>query len=174
MERSVLIDDDKCALTVKPEVVPSELLRPEHYAMTDDDNVFETNTGSEADPVIEDSSYTTVDTYGCSCDQILFCKPGENGGEYKFGCTSGTMSVWTSQSAWSLDCQVDGLVALEGEAKDVLENTDGSDLVDLLDGDNDNDGVVDSEDSEPDSAPASDGKPKGKPDWWCEKHPTKC
>jgi len=133
-----------------------------------------TNAGSTANPLMQDSGYTLNDTFGCSCEQILFCKPGENRGEQKFGCTSGTMSNWMSQSAWSLDCQVDGKVMLEGEQEEVLADADADTMIDLLDTDDDGDGTPDSEDSEEDSAPGADGKPTGKPDWWCTKNPTKC
>ena len=166
-------DVDKCLGSAMPENVPTQSLRPNHYADLDGDAVLETNTGSTDSPVIEDG-YSLVDTFGCTCEQVLFCKPGGNGGEYKFGCTSGTMDIWMSQSAWSTDCQVDGKVVLEGESKDILEDTDNAGLVDLIDADNDNDGIPDSEDSEPDSAPDSSGNPKGKPDWWCQKNPSKC
>ncbi|MFH1456353.1 MAG: LamG domain-containing protein [archaeon] len=158
-------ENDKCPSTTLPESV-SETLRPNHYSDIDGDLIFETNTG--------DSSLTIIDTYGCSCEQILTCKPGNNEGEYKFGCTEGTMNVWTSQTAWSTECLVDEIV-IEGEAKDLLENTDNDGAIDLIDSDNDGDGLIDSEDSEPDSASTgSENQGDGKPDWWCEKHPTKC
>jgi len=167
--------EDKCPDTVIPEGVPTDALRPNHYAQMDGDMYFETNTGSASNPYITDSSYSIVDTYGCSCEQILYCKPGANNGEEKWGCTAGTMNVWTNQIGWSLDCQVNGIVALEGEAKPLLEDTDDAGMIDLLDGDNDNDGIPDGEDSEDDSKPTEPGLPgTGKPDWWCDKHPGKC
>jgi hypothetical protein len=139
---------DKCADTVA--WFASEGLRPNHY---------------------DSSNMDYAATYGCGCDQILFCKPGANNGEYKFGCTEGTMNVWATQTGWSLDCQAGGIVAMEGEPKDLFENTDNADLPDIIDGDNDNDGIIDSEDSEPESAPIEPGKQgTGKPDWWCEAH----
>ncbi|MBW2981830.1 right-handed parallel beta-helix repeat-containing protein [Candidatus Woesearchaeota archaeon] len=142
---------DKCPNTVA--WYASQGLRPNHY---DSSNIY----------------YT--ETYGCTCDQILYCKPGANSGEQKWGCTQGTINIWTTQTEWSLDCQVNGIIA-EGEAKPLLENTDNTDLVDILDGDNDNDGIPDSEDSEDDSAAVDQGQQgKGTPDWWCNKYPTKC
>jgi hypothetical protein len=107
---------DKCADTVA--WFASEGLRPNHY---------------------DSSNMDYAATYGCGCDQILFCKPGANNGEYKFGCTEGTMNVWATQTGWSLDCQAGGIVAMEGEPKDLFENTDNADLPDIIDGDNDND-----------------------------------
>jgi len=77
------------------------------------------------------------------------------------------------QKAWSQACIVNGQVT-EGEAKPLFENTDNDGFIDGFDTDNDNDGVPDSEDDEVDSAPMADGKRAGKPDWWCDKNPTKC
>jgi len=113
-------------------------------------------------------------TFGCDLNQILYCKPGNNAGEYKFGLTEGTLNVWTSQSGWSTDCQVNGVVVNEGEAKAFLEDTDNAGFPDIIDGDNDNDGIPDSEDSEDDSAGVNGLPGSGKPDWWCESHPNKC
>jgi PAS domain S-box-containing protein len=97
---------------------------------------------------------------GCSASQILYCKPGENKGEFKFGLTQGTLNVWLNQIGWSQECLTDGIVALEGASKALLENTDGGFLPDLIDGDNDGDGVSDGEDSMED-----DGDSDGTPDW---------
>jgi hypothetical protein len=44
-------------------------------------------------------------THGCSCYQILSCKPGNNDGEYRYGCTGGTLNVWREQEAdWTTTC----------------------------------------------------------------------
>jgi hypothetical protein len=42
--------------------------------------------------------------YGCSCNDILVCKPGKNKGELKYGCTKGTINSWTKQIGWAKDC----------------------------------------------------------------------
>jgi len=39
--------------------------------------------------------------YGCSCYQILGFKPGNNKGEYKNGCSQGTIEVFTKQIGWA-------------------------------------------------------------------------
>ncbi|MBN1169495.1 right-handed parallel beta-helix repeat-containing protein [Candidatus Micrarchaeota archaeon] len=163
---------DKCPGTILPDTV-QDTLRPNHY-ICDVQGNFLTNTGSTKNPVIGNSNYTIVDTYGCSCAQILYCKPGGAQGEQRFGCTSGTLSIWINQEAWARDCQIGGIVAMPGEAKSIFEDTDGSLIPDILDGDDDNDGVWDVEDSEPDSKPDAKGNPTGKPDWWCAKNPSKC
>jgi hypothetical protein len=183
-------DVDMCLGTVIPEEnVPvdhlfpdgpaNELwLNPNHFAITRDTfnpTYFQTNIGSSNDPVIVNSDYTIADTYGCSCEQILYCHPGNTKGQYKWGCSPGTMRTWVDQEAWALDCQENGKVVRSGEEKPLLEDTDSDAVIDLLDLDTDNDGIPDGEDSEPESAPENPGEPgKGKPDWWCEKHPTKC
>lgn len=38
-----------------------------------------------------DSEYSIIETNGCSCEQILEEKSGNNNGEGKYGCTKGTM-----------------------------------------------------------------------------------
>lgn len=42
---------------------------------------------------------------GCSCTDILVCKPGNNEGELKHGCTQGTIDVWTKQIGWAKSCR---------------------------------------------------------------------
>ena len=57
---------------------------------------------------------------------------------------------------------------------DMTDAASGIVYFDLSDTDTDQDGILDESDSEIESG-ASGGNPgKGKPDWWCEKHPTKC
>ena len=45
-------------------------------------------------------------THGCSCYQILACKPGNNDGEYNYGCTYGTLNVWYNHTpqSWTSNC----------------------------------------------------------------------
>lgn len=75
------------------------------YALVDEDEYFETNTGSRSSPVLEDSLYTLSDTYGCSCERILDCEPSEKTNEeYAVGCTGGTMNDWINQRAWATEC----------------------------------------------------------------------
>jgi len=85
------------------------------------------------------------------------------------------LNVWINQTGWSPDCQIDGVVAVEGESRGLFEDTDNGGFPDILDGDNDNDDIPDSEDSEPESAPTETGQQgSGMPDWWCDKYPEKC
>lgn len=94
-----------CTATVVPESVPTEQLLPNRYALVDEDEYFETNTGSRSSPVLEDSLFMISDTYGCSCERILDCKPSEKTNEeYAAGCTKGTMNDWIDQRAWATEC----------------------------------------------------------------------
>jgi hypothetical protein len=60
------VDDavDACSDTEIPEGMPTKALLPLHYALTDADTTFNTFKGKE-------SSFTTADTAGCSCTQII-------------------------------------------------------------------------------------------------------
>ncbi|MFQ5647965.1 MAG: thrombospondin type 3 repeat-containing protein, partial [Candidatus Aenigmatarchaeota archaeon] len=164
-------DVDKCPGTTLD--ILQNTLKPNNHYYTD--NAWWTNTGSANSPDIVLSQYTMTDTFGCSCGQILYCKPGDNNGELKYGCSPGTMNVWTGQQGWSLDCQENGVVVRAGEEKASLEDTNTDAVVDPIDPDNDGDGIADAQDTETDSKPVEAGKEgTGKPDWWCEKHPNKC
>ena len=164
---------DLCPDTIIPESVPtSGELRPNHYAQTDGDSFFETNIGSKKEIIIENSQYTLTTTFGCNCYQILECKPGKNKGEYKHGCSEGTMNVFTNKLGWFNDCFLTGTLT-QGEEKPLFEDTSNDGWIDLLDPDNDNDGIPD--DQEIDEGRDLDDKEEdGKPDWWCDKHPKKC
>jgi hypothetical protein len=105
---------DKCPNTVLPESIPKLSLLPWHYADVDGDRTFETAklikgkcVGDNIDDFkkcklgIVDSEYTLTDTHGCSCEQILKLKPGNNIGEKMFGCSRGTIEVFTKQMGWA-------------------------------------------------------------------------
>lgn len=151
---------DKCLGTGLPELVPTVELKPNHYADVDGDGVLEVN--DPHDGIVD--GINLADVYGCSCEQILICKPGGNNGEQKFGCSPGTINVWTEQSGWAGECQAftqsGEVVAYYGVGKSVAEDTDGDGVEDSVDEDDDNDGIVDSEDSQPD-----DSTGDGVPDW---------
>jgi hypothetical protein len=67
------------------------------------------------------------------------------------------------------------LVVKAGMPKAQLEDTDEDGILDIDDPDDDNDGVPDTQESEPESKPVVTGQPgTGKPDWWCKKNPGKC
>ncbi|MBN1502660.1 thrombospondin type 3 repeat-containing protein [Candidatus Woesearchaeota archaeon] len=70
-----------------------------HYAQLDNDTYFETRRWFGA-PVL-DSQFSLNSTYGCSCQQILEYKPGENRGEKKYGCNIATIFQWIRQKGWA-------------------------------------------------------------------------
>ncbi|MFV8816686.1 thrombospondin type 3 repeat-containing protein [Haliea sp. E17] len=79
---------DACPGTRIPESVPTEVLRPNHYALT---------TVNVADPLVFESSnqtpISTADTAGCSCEQIIDALSlGQ--GHSKYGCSPGVLSTW--------------------------------------------------------------------------------
>jgi MYXO-CTERM domain-containing protein len=90
--------DDRCPGTeaVPETLVPTEELKPNHYALTDavimgGNDPFKFDTFNPKEKAIEDSNITLADTGGCTCEQILDAKPGNNEGQYKFGCSEGTI-----------------------------------------------------------------------------------
>ncbi|MBW2990561.1 hypothetical protein KY348_02535 [Candidatus Woesearchaeota archaeon] len=139
---------DKCGsnIPVNPWFAEQEL-KPNHY---DSSNMLD-----------------LAPTHGCSCAQILYCKPGDNPGEYRFGCSEGTKNIWESQDpdSWALDCQIDGVVAMQGMSKPLLENTDDDWAPDIIDGDNDNDGVPDNQDTMTEDSDLPGDPDYGIPDW---------
>ncbi len=82
----VLDRDDACPGTVIPEGVPTQELRGKRWALVDGDLVFETD-------VDVDRHFTTIDTAGCSCEQIIG-RTGAGYGHAKFGCSNGLMEDW--------------------------------------------------------------------------------
>lgn len=88
----VLDGADVCAGTVIPEGVPTQGLRPNRYALVDDDFIFDTvvpNGGGPGDV------FTTTDTAGCSCEQIIEAV-GLGNGHRKHGCSVGAMRNWVN------------------------------------------------------------------------------
>ena len=86
----VPIGPDVCAGTAIPEAVPTQGLKPNHYALVDGDTTFDTVTMGNGGG---GSVYTTTDTGGCSCEQILTALAAGQG-QYKFGCTAETLDGW--------------------------------------------------------------------------------
>ncbi|HSR53349.1 MAG TPA: hypothetical protein VLV83_21190 [Acidobacteriota bacterium] len=87
---SVLDVDDVCPGTMIPEGVPTEELNPNHYALIDDDGIFDTKTKAGKPPR---ETFTIADTAGCSCEQIIEgLELGE--GQVKHGCSLGSMRDW--------------------------------------------------------------------------------
>jgi len=89
------VDDtvDLCPDTMSPEAtVPSVALKPNHYALVGGTHVFNTGTlPGRGD--IAGGSFTTAQTGGCSCEQILDSN-GFGEGNRKFGCSTQVMKQW--------------------------------------------------------------------------------
>ncbi|MHC4606888.1 MAG: hypothetical protein ACYTAF_08110, partial [Planctomycetota bacterium] len=143
------------------------------------------NAGTSSSMNLVSAPFTMVDTKGCACGDnnvpsIMYCHPGN--AIAKHGCPSvannapkGLLQVWVDQTGWALECidPVTGLV-IEGEAKSLVEDTDNAGVIDIFDVDNDNDGFSDGDEEENLGRLKDDQTEDGKPDWWCDKHPTKC
>jgi hypothetical protein len=99
-------DADFCANTVIPENVPTEGLKNRHFALLDDDFSFDTAENGKSNKSGKskksnksnkshrsDRSYTTTDTAGCSCEQIIDAQ-GLGAGHVKHGCSARDMDKW--------------------------------------------------------------------------------
>jgi hypothetical protein len=81
---------DLCPATVIPESVPERSLASWRFALTDD------AAGEEGAPIPftaqpANYTYTTADTAGCSCSQILSITGNRRATERRSGCTRSTM-----------------------------------------------------------------------------------
>jgi len=84
-------DDDFCPATVMPEAgVPSNILLVNRWALTDGDFEFDTVNPKGKGPT---RSYSTTDTAGCSCEQLVAAQ-GLGKGHTMFGCSIGAMDDW--------------------------------------------------------------------------------
>lgn len=67
-------------------------------------DVCDLDTDGDGVQNIDDKCHNTIgpqEVYGCSCYQILELKPGEDKGEYKNGCSEGTIKVFTKLIGWA-------------------------------------------------------------------------
>jgi hypothetical protein len=89
---STCVGADACPGTVIPEGVPTVRLSTNRWALVDNDLEFDTTAPNGKDP---DRSYSTADTGGCSCEQIIGAL-GLGTGQEKFGCSISTMDGWVA------------------------------------------------------------------------------
>ena len=82
-------DADVCPATVMPEILQRDL-GTNRFALTNSDFNFDTNAPNGEGP---GRSYSTLDTAGCSCTQIIDAQ-GLGNGHKKFGCSIGAMDNW--------------------------------------------------------------------------------
>ena len=73
---------DLCPATVIPEAVPTKFLRKNRYALTTQNSMTFESTNKTV--------FTTVDTGGCSCQQII-ARLGLGRGQTAFGCSKSVM-----------------------------------------------------------------------------------
>lgn len=85
----VVNDDDVCPATVIPESVPTVGLKPNRWALVDNNPEFDTVTKRKG----PGGGYSTTDTAGCSCTQIVEAQ-GLGNGHTKHGCSIGAMEDW--------------------------------------------------------------------------------
>lgn len=91
----VLDDVDVCLGTEIPEAVPTRMLLVFHYALTDGDTTFDSRYPAHWPFPIP--IFTTTDTAGCSCDQIIDevdLPPGLAEVQRRFGCSVVLMKLW--------------------------------------------------------------------------------
>ena len=84
-------DADVCPGTTIPETLGRDL-GVNRFALIDDDFSFDTTASRGKGP---GRSYSTEDTAGCSCTQIIAAQ-GLGNGHTKFGCSIGAMQNWNS------------------------------------------------------------------------------
>jgi hypothetical protein len=86
-------DIDMCPDTSIPEGVPTSRLGKIRFALVDDDLIFDTNPLNGVGPK---TTFTTADTGGCSCEQIIAAlRLGWLGRIHKkFGCGISVMKIW--------------------------------------------------------------------------------
>ena len=87
-------DADLCPNTSIPES-PTNGLGTNRFALTDGDFEFDTTDSKGKGP---GRAYSTVDTAGCSCTQIVAAE-GLGKGHSKFGCSIGVMDNWVRKVA---------------------------------------------------------------------------
>ncbi|MDX1500714.1 MAG: lamin tail domain-containing protein, partial [Thermoanaerobaculia bacterium] len=85
---------DVCPGTEIPESVPTSGLGVNRWALTDGDTAFDTTPppGGGNGPGL---SFTTQDTAGCSCEQIIDAQ-GLGSGHEKYGCSNSAMEEWVA------------------------------------------------------------------------------
>jgi hypothetical protein len=81
---------DVCPGTAIPEAVPTQRLGVNRWALVDADFSFDTSAPKGKGPT---RSYSTIDTAGCSCKQIIDAL-GLGHAHAEFGCSISAMDTW--------------------------------------------------------------------------------
>lgn len=85
---AVADEADGCPQTVIPERVPFLELGVNRLALVDGDIAFDTRLPEGVGP---QASVTTLDTHGCSCEQLLARLGGTEKGQWNLGCSIGVV-----------------------------------------------------------------------------------
>jgi cysteine-rich repeat protein len=119
--------EDMCPGTKNPEkkVPTSGSLNPNHHSLRDKDEYFEVFDPKKKKEV--DSEYKLKDTGGCSCEQILD-ELGLGEGQYKFGCSPGTMKNWVKNVEKGQAGPVGGDLELGDQIPEPLPESEELDL----------------------------------------------
>lgn len=84
---------DSCPNTSVPENKLSKGLKPNHFALTNEDAIFDSKSFATKNTKV---SFTLEDTAGCSCEQIVE-KLSLGKGHLKHGCSIGVMNNWSKR-----------------------------------------------------------------------------
>lgn len=97
-------DADVCPGTVIPEM-SSRNLRRRRFALTNDDFVFDTKSRHGHGRQRSWNVFTTADTVGCSCTQIVAARRSDNQHGHRHrrqtGCSVGVMKSWIAEQGQS-------------------------------------------------------------------------
>ncbi len=93
-------DVDLCPGTISDSAagVPSRSLKSNRWIDSDGDGTFEQASPGNGGPV---GGYTTIDTWGCSCADIIDAM-GLGNGHTKSGCSNGAMDEWVNEESLDL------------------------------------------------------------------------
>lgn len=101
---------DLCPDTAIPDAVPTQSLQVNRFALVNADVIFDTVSPKGKGPQLR---FTTTDTRGCSCTQII-AKEKLGSGHVKFGCSISAMRcAATGFDPNSSDCLEKNLAALD-------------------------------------------------------------
>ncbi|MFC1591261.1 thrombospondin type 3 repeat-containing protein [Thermodesulfobacteriota bacterium] len=113
---------DLCEETALIESVPTVRRGVNRFALTDGDTLFDTTAPkgkrkSNKNGPGTQPAYTTSDTCGCSCEQILLTYSDPMNGHWKFGCSSGVLDEFITAFCLA-DTDNDGYSVKDGDCDD--------------------------------------------------------
>ncbi|MFC1685489.1 putative metal-binding motif-containing protein [Nanoarchaeota archaeon] len=105
---------DLCGNTDLSESVPTKRILFNRFALIDGDSEFDTKEikNKRLKKFVKlfssKKEYTTADTCGCSCEQILLSYDDRKRGHWKFGCSSGLIDDFAETCSVKIDNDQDG------------------------------------------------------------------